>query len=327
MDTVPSLTQRALGSYLGLAVGDALGATVEFMTAREIAVVHRVHRQIVGGGWLKLRAGRVTDDTEMSLAVGDALLRGGLDDVRVIADAFVKWMHSCPIDIGNTCRRGIRRYMLQGTTAAMPEPDSAGNGAAMRNLPSVLATLGNEEAFERVSLKQAHITHNHPFSDAATLTLGRMTRRLLRNEGLAAARAEASLLVECLSTFRFDPWPGMTSGYIVDTVQTVFDAFFTTTSFEECLVKVVNRGGDADTTGALAGQLAGALYGVEAIPARWLKKLDARIQASIREQTIRLLAPQPHYVDAAVQPFRPISLSSSQTSISKVVCQGLFTSP
>ena len=308
--------QRALGSYLGLAVGDALGATVEFMTAREIAAVHRVHRQIVGGVLLRLKPGRVTDDTEMSLALGDALLRGGLEDVRIIADAYVKWMQSCPIDIGNTCRRGIRRYMLQGTAEAAPAPDSAGNGAAMRNLPSVLATLKDEAAFERVSLGQAHVTHHHPLSDAATLTLGRMTRRLLRDEGLSAARAEAQLLIEYLSEFRFDPWPGQTSGYIVDTVQTVFDAFFTTSSFEDCVVKVVNRGGDADTTGAIAGQLAGALYGIDAIPERWLKKLDQTVSTAIRDQTASLLTLQLPRPPARFLPFRPPPLRLEKTPIS-----------
>ena len=293
MDTNPTLTQRALGAYLGLAIGDALGATVEFMTAREITAIHGVHRNIVGGGWLRLKPGQVTDDTEMALALGDALLRGGLDDVNIIARAYVAWMQSCPVDIGNTCRRGIRRYMLEGTATATAAPDSAGNGAAMRNLPAVLATLHDENSFEETSIAQAHVTHNHPLSDAGTLTLGRMTRRLIRGEGLAAAHAEVALLLEYLSVFRFSPWPGMTSGYIVDTVQTVFDAFFTTTSFEECLVKVVNRGGDADTTGALAGQLAGALYGVEAIPERWLKKLSPNVHTAIREQTVHLLALRP----------------------------------
>jgi len=320
MDTNIPLMQRALGSYLGLAVGDALGATVEFMTAREIAAIHKVHRHIIGGGWLRLKPGRVTDDTELSLALGDGLLHGGLEDVRVIADAYVKWMHSCPIDIGNTCRRGIRRYMLQGTATALPAPDSAGNGAAMRNLPSVLATLKDEAAFERVSLAQAHITHHHPLSDAATLTLGRMTRRLLRDEGMSAARAEALLLIDYLAEFRFDPWPGQTSGYIVDTLQTVFDAFFTTTSFEECLVKVVNRGGDADTTGALAGQLAGALYGVDAIPERWLKKLDQNVSTAIHDQTTLLMALQVPRPTTRFLPFRPPPLRLEKNSVSPSTC-------
>ncbi|MFT3782978.1 MAG: ADP-ribosyl-[dinitrogen reductase] hydrolase [Nibricoccus sp.] len=290
MQESPTLMQRALGAYLGLAAGDALGATVEFMTAREIAAIFKVHRHMVGGGWLRLKVGQVTDDTEMALALGEALLRGGVNDTRVIADSYVKWMQSCPVDIGNTCRRGIRRYMLQGTIAAEPAPDSAGNGAAMRNLPVILATLDDEISFERLTLEQAHITHNHPLSDAAVLTVGRMTRRLLRGEGMQAARAEMILLVEVIPDFKFDPWPGNTSGYIVDTVQTVMDALFTTNSFESCLLKAVNRGGDADTTGALAGQLAGALYGIDSIPQIWLNKLDRQIQEAVRGQTAGLLA-------------------------------------
>jgi ADP-ribosyl-[dinitrogen reductase] hydrolase len=304
MDTKSTLMQRALGAYLGLAVGDALGGTVEFMTAREIAAVHREHRHIIGGGWLRLKPGQVTDDTELSLALGDALLHGGMDDTRVAADAFVRWMQSCPVDIGNTCRRGIRRYMLEGTVSAQPSHDSAGNGAAMRNLPVVLATLDDDNAFERSTLAQARITHHHPLSDAATLALGRITRRLLRGKGIAGARAEANALVQQHPEFRFDPWPGRTSGYIVDTTQTVLDAFFNTTSFEECLVKTVNRGGDADTTGALAGQLAGACYGVDAIPERWLNKLAPDTNDAVREQTVHLLSLRPARLTSEHAPFR-----------------------
>jgi ADP-ribosyl-[dinitrogen reductase] hydrolase len=285
-----SLCERALGAYLGLAVGDALGATVEFMTPGEIAAQYRVHRQIVGGGWLQLKAGQVTDDTQMSLARGGALLARGGWDLRAVADALVAWMRSRPVDIGNTCRRGIRRYMLHGSTSAEPAADSAGNGAAMRNLPIVLATLGDPFACRRISIEQAHLTHHHPLSDAATLSLARITQLLLHGGGRAACREVALELVEEHAEFRFEPWPGRTSGYIVDTVQTVFDAFFRTASFEECLVNVVNRGGDADTTGALGGQLAGALYGVEAIPNRWLKRLDPAVDSAIRAQSEGLLA-------------------------------------
>jgi ADP-ribosyl-[dinitrogen reductase] hydrolase len=285
-----SLLDRALGAYLGLAVGDALGATVEFMTAGEIAALYRAHRQIIGGGWLQLKAGQVTDDTQMSLAIGGALLAQDGWNLHVIADALVAWMRSRPVDIGHTCRRGIRRYMLDGSLSAEPAADSAGNGAAMRNLPVALATLGDSAACTRFSLEQAHLTHWHRLSDAATVTLARMTQGLLQGGSRDACRDAADELVERHGEFRFVPWPGRTSGYIVDTVQTVFDAFFHTASFEDCLMVVVNRGGDADTTGALAGQLAGALYGAEAIPARWLKRLDPAVAAAIRTQTEGLLA-------------------------------------
>ena len=285
-----SLSDRALGAYLGLAVGDALGSTVEFMTASEIVASYRIHRHIVGGGWLRLKPGQVTDDTQMSLALGGALVARGGWDLRAVADAFVAWMRSRPVDIGHTCRRGIRRYSLDGSLSAAPAVESGGNGAAMRNLPVVLATLGDPPALEEWSLGQAHLTHHHPLSDVATIALGRMTQVLLRGGPPAEARQVADALVAQYREFRFVPWPGRTSGYIVDTFQTVCDAFFRTTSFEECLVTVVNRGGDADTTGALAGQLAGALYGMQAIPARWLRRLDPTVNVAIRIQTAGLLA-------------------------------------
>src|ERR1035441_7052269 len=86
------LLDRALGSFLGLAVGDALGATVEFMTAREIAARYKIHKDIIGGGWLHLKPGQVTDDTEMALALGSAVLASGGWNARAIADAFLAWM-------------------------------------------------------------------------------------------------------------------------------------------------------------------------------------------------------------------------------------------
>ena len=286
----PTLADRALGAFLGVAIGDALGATVEFYTEREVAAQFKIHKEIVGGGWLHLKPGRVTDDTEMALALGSALIARGGWNLCAIADAFVTWMRSHPIDIGNTCRRGIRRYLHDGSLCAPPAEEDGGNGAAMRNVPTVLASLNDEELLIRRSIEQAHLTHNHPKSDAATVATACMTRRLMLEGNRHACGQIASNLIALHPAFRFSPWPGNASGYIVDTVQTVFEAFFATTSFEECLVRVVNRGGDADTTGALAGQLAGALYGVQAIPARWLKKLDPAVTAAIRLQTPQLLS-------------------------------------
>jgi len=266
-----------------------LGATVEFMTAREIAAQFKIHNQIIGGGWLHLKPGRVTDDTAMALALGSALVASGGWNLRAIADAFVTWMRGRPVDIGHTCRRGISRYLSNGSICAPPSEGDGGNGAAMRNLPTVFVSLDDEVILIQRSIEQAHLTHNHPQSDAATAALACMTRRLLFGAGRSGCDEIARELIARHPPFRFTPWPGRTSGYIVDTVQTVFDGFFSTGSFEECLVRVVNRGGDADTTGALAGQLAGALYGVQAIPDRWLKRLDPVVTAAIRLQTPQLL--------------------------------------
>jgi ADP-ribosyl-[dinitrogen reductase] hydrolase len=284
------LRNRALGAYLGVAVGDALGATVEFMLPREIQYHYGVHREIVGGGWLKLKAGRVTDDTEMSLALGSALIACGGWNASAVADAFVAWLQSKPVDIGNTCRRGIQRYMVKGTLCGPVSESDGGNGAAMRILPLVLATLNDDAAFRRQMLEQAHITHNHPLSDIACLALGEMARVLIKGGGLKECRVLSDVLLAEYPKFRFDPYPGRASGYIVDTVQTVLHHFFTTATFESLVVATVNCGEDADTTGAIAGMLGGALYGAHAIPGRWLDKLDRQVSDAIRQQVDGLLS-------------------------------------
>ena len=283
------LRSRALGAYLGLACGDALGATVEFLMPREIRAQYGTHRDITGGGWLRLKPGQVTDDTEMSLYLGQSILDCGGWNLTAVADAFAAWLKSRPVDVGATCRRGIRRYMLQGSVEGPPSDSDGGNGAAMRNLPVALFTLGNDARFERYSLEQARITHHHPFSDAGTLALGRMAQVLILGGGIKECRAIANRLIARHRQFRVIPYPGRASGYIVDTVQTVLHHFFYTDNFESCVVETVNRCEDADTTGALAGMLAGALYGAEAIPRRWLERLDPEVTRRIREQVEGLL--------------------------------------
>jgi ADP-ribosyl-[dinitrogen reductase] hydrolase len=283
------LYDRALGAYLGLAVGDALGATVEFMLPREIVYKYGTHRDIIGGGWLKLKAGRVTDDTEMSLALGRALLASNGWNANAVADSFVAWLKSRPVDIGNTCRRGIQRYMLSGSLSGPMSEGDAGNGAAMRNLPVVLATLNDDEAFRQQTLEEARFTHNHPLSDAATLALGEMTRTLLKGCGVKECREVVKVLLIEYPKFQFNPYPGRASGYIVDTMQTVLHHFFITDSFETLVVDTVNRGEDADTTGAIAGMLGGALYGASAIPNRWVSKLETKVVSEIHLQVSELL--------------------------------------
>lgn len=282
--------ERALGAYLGFAVGDALGATVEFMMPAEIQHAYGMHRDIIGGGWLKLKPGQITDDTQMSLALGQAIVASGGWNAVAAADAFVGWLKSKPPDVGNTCRRGIQRYMVEGTLTGTPNERDGGNGACMRNLPLALATLNDDAAFVRATPQQCHLTHHHPLSDAATLALGNMVRSLIRGGGIKGCRAEANRLIGDFPEFRFDPYPGRASGYIVDTVQTVLHYFFRTDSFESCVTEVVNRGEDADTNGALAGMLAGAAYGVSGIPGYWLRKLDRDIKTRIEAQTEALLA-------------------------------------
>jgi ADP-ribosyl-[dinitrogen reductase] hydrolase len=292
-----SLHNKALGAYFGLAVGDALGGPLEFLTKREIAY-RGVPTDMLGGGWLKLKPGQITDDTEMSLCLGRAWLEAKGWDTTLSAHYFAEWLKHYPIDVGNTCRRGIRRFMLDGSLQSQQNDGDGGNGAAMRILPIAIATYGDDGLFVQAAIEQAHITHHHPLSDAATLTLGRMVHALFAGQGVKTCRLLANALIKAYPQFKFTPYTGRASGYIVDTMQTVLHHFFFTDNFEDCLIETVSCGEDADTTGAIVGMLAGALYGVEAIPKRWIDKLDSAVRAEIEHQAIALLehalAKEPH---------------------------------
>jgi len=291
------LISRAQGAFLGLAVGDALGATTEFMTPAEIRARFGVHRRMVGGGWLHLKPGQVTDDTEMSLALAGAVLAAGRWDLRSVAEAFLAWLRSRPVDIGATCARGIRRYLHGGTLEAPPNEWDAGNGAAMRVVPVALFTLGDEALLARYAVEQARLTHNHPLSDAACVAVARMVRAAVGGEPFAALRGLADQLASVHPGFAYRGGPGACSPYVVDTLRIAFHSLFTTHSFEHCLVATVNHGGDADTAGAIAGAIAGAYYGPEALPRRWVRRLDRAVRHEVlrvAEALVRLSWPGHH---------------------------------
>ncbi|ACM20939.1 ADP-ribosyl-(nitrogenase)-activating glycohydrolase [Geotalea daltonii FRC-32] len=271
------ILSRSQAAFMGLAIGDALGAPVEFMTTGEIKAKYGLLKDLVGGGWLRLKAGQVTDDTEMTLCIARAMVAEGGMSLRAVADNFAAWLKSRPIDVGDTCRKGIRNYMLKGTLETPFNQWDAGNGAVMRILPVVLANLGNDGELERQVVAQAHLTHNHPLSDSACICLGRMVSHAVCGYSKSRLRKEVDALIAAHPAFRFDPYKGLATGYVVDTMQTVFHHFFRGSNFEECLVSTVNQGGDADTTGAIMGMLAGAYYGMENIPRRWLRKLDRKV--------------------------------------------------
>jgi ADP-ribosyl-[dinitrogen reductase] hydrolase len=279
-----TIVRRARAALLGGAVGDALGATTEFMKPAQIRERIGVHREITGGGWLNLLPGQVTDDTEMTLCVARGIVRTREWNLAAIADRFAHWLSGGPADVGATCRRGILEYVKTRRLEAAPNEWDAGNGAAMRVGPVALCTLGDEELLSRRAVEQAHITHHHPLSDAACVSVGTMIQRGLLGAPLRDLRATAEELAARHPEFRFEGYDGESSAYVPDTLRTVLDAFFSTGSFEECLVKTVNRGGDADTAGAIAGAIAGARYGLSAIPRRWVNALDA----GLREELSRL---------------------------------------
>jgi ADP-ribosyl-[dinitrogen reductase] hydrolase len=287
------IQDRAIAAYLGLAIGDALGATVEFMTPREIVAQYGTHDTMRGGGWLHLKPGQVTDDTTMSLALGESILAQGKVDALAAAQAFDGWMRAKPVDIGNTVRRNLLQFRKTGNPEALYSDHDAGNGAAMRVLPVALATFGQGEGAVRAACRaQAHVTHHCALSDAACECLVFMVQDALRGaDKNHLLHTYAHPLAAQFPDFKFRAVRQQhnPSGYVVDTMQAVFQSFFDTDDFRDCLVDVVNRGGDADTTGAIAGMLAGALHGLDDIPEVWLKSLDANTSRACATQAAALL--------------------------------------
>ncbi len=293
----PDLHQRAEAAYLGLAIGDAFGATVEFMTPREIQHQHGTHKNIIGGGWLNIKPGHVTDDTTMSLALGKAIIASRGIDAVAIATAFDNWMRGKPVDIGNTVRRGLLHFRKTGNPVSPLNEYDAGNGACMRTLPIALATLGEgEEKVLDAVRAQAHVTHNNPVSDAGTFCVVSMIQGALMGASLVdLLNGPVKTLVDLYPEFSFrrkrhdNP-----SGYIVHTLHVVFAALFDTDNLEDCLVYAVNQGGDADTTGAIVGMIAGAVYGPTQLPLRWRKGLAPEVSSACREQALSLLQLAPY---------------------------------
>lgn len=290
-DRSPQL-DRAMAAYVGLAVGDALGATVEFLTPTEIRHQIGVHGNITGGGWLRLKAGQVTDDTTMSLALGESIIAAGNVDAKAAAKAFDAWMRAKPVDIGNTVRRNLITFRQTGNPEAAASEHDAGNGSAMRVLPVALKCYGQPENLTKIANRaQAHVTHHNTLSDAACDTLVFMVQDFLAGrDAIEVERERAGQLVAEFPVFAYDrKRRDNPSGFVVETMQAVLQSFFATDNFEDCLLDVVNRGGDADTTGAIAGMLAGARYGYQAIPRRWLATLDQAVRLRCEEQAASLL--------------------------------------
>jgi len=295
MSTDAEIVDRAEAAFLGLALGDALGATVEFMTPREIAHAYGSHREIRGGGWLRLKPGQVTDDTTMSLALGEEILaRKGEISRLGCARAFDAWMRAKPVDIGNTVRRNLLLFRRTGYPTAPPSEHDAGNGAAMRVLPVALATLGRAEYQVRDACRiQARVTHHNAVSDAACEFIALAVQDFLRGASLREVyrgRIAGLLCAHPQFAFRGKPRRENPSAWIVETMQAVLQALLDVGGFEPCLVDVVNRGGDADTTGAITGMLAGALYGRAALPPRWLAALDPAVHQHCLRQARALVA-------------------------------------
>jgi len=279
------LLSRIRGSLLGLAVGDALGAPLEFLSAAAIRQRYGTLREIVGGGHFGWRPGQGTDDSDLTAAVLDGYLEGySLDGV---AQRFVAWLDGRPRDVGGTTHAALNHLREHndptGSGRAVEGPSSAGNGSLMRCLPTGLIRV-NEEVRRREAAEISAITHSDPRCIDACVAYTDLVALLLEaakpDEALETVLQRTPLhedvrtaLVEAKAAKLRELNP---STFVIDTLRVAVCALLQPASFEEILVEVVNLGGDADSTGAVAGGLLGARDGDVAIPERWLEPLEYR---------------------------------------------------
>jgi ADP-ribosylglycohydrolase len=290
------LNDRVLGALLGLATGDAVGTTLEFRPPGTFEPID----DMVGGGPFQLRAGEWTDDTAMALCLAESLVSTGGFDAADQMRRYVRWYReghlSCTgtcFDIGRTTRAALERFEVSGEPfAGATDPRSAGNGSIMRLAPvAIFFAAHPAEAIERCA-------------DSSRTTHG-------ATEAVDACRYLAALLVGALNgtsrdellSERYTPIPGYWqdhplcpriddvacgsfrrrepprirgSGYVVESLEAALWAFHRSSNFREGCLLAVNLGDDADTTGAVYGQIAGAFYGSNGIPAAWLDRLAMR---------------------------------------------------
>ncbi|MCL6443408.1 MAG: ADP-ribosylglycohydrolase family protein [Alicyclobacillus sp.] len=263
----------AKGALIGLAIGDALGATTEFMRPEEIRRQYGWLSELVGGGWLGLQAGETTDDTAMTLAVAEGIIENPDDPIEAIGRAFIAWKNTNPPDIGNTCRQAFSNYHGDWFEAAELAHKrsggmSAGNGTLMRCLPVAISYPDGNE-MERWTRLQSKMTHYDDLADEACVIYNRIAARVLGGEALLTAmRSELSgtryehAIASCPSC---DP-----DGFVVHTMEWVVYLLSTYREYTDVIERAANEGFDSDTVGAIAGGLKGLEVGYQALPRKYV---------------------------------------------------------
>ncbi len=294
--TLSPENDRRLGALLGLAIGDALGAAVEFKPPGTFEPVTGYR----AGGPHGLNPGEWTDDTSMALALADSQATVGWD-LNDQADRYLSWYRTgeysvngrC-FDIGNATREALERYAETGD-ASMSGPDrehSAGNGSIMRlaPVPIYFADLYPERAVEliRYGYDSSLPTHRAPQATSACAYMTLLLAALMAGKDRAAVLHPEWPMLEVMrsavdvdprvdevigGSFRREPPEIQGSGYVVRSLEAALWAFARANTFEEAVLAAVNLGDDADTTGAICGQIAGACWGRSGIPPKLLDEL------------------------------------------------------
>lgn len=287
---------------IGHAIGDALGVPVEFCSREELKA--NPVSDMRGYGTYPVPAGSWSDDTSMSVAALDSLAKGIIDHDEIMRN-FVEWVENGKytptgksFDIGRTCLQAIRAYLTTKNTSECGQVGeySNGNGSLMRIHPFALfaiakgATLGKLLDIVR---EGSSLTHAHPRTSYAcgiySMVLWDILNGIEKAELLSSIE-NAALLFDGIypeesdhyewafhkkiATKNEDEISG--SGYVVNTLEAALWCLLTTNSYKECVLKAVNLGEDTDTVAAIAGGLAGALYGYDSIPQEWKDTLIKR---------------------------------------------------
>lgn len=293
-----NMYNRIKGALFGVAVGDAIGAPLEMMWADTIKKQYGTVTEMIGGGWLDVKPGEVTDDTQMTLCVADGIDADPENPFEEIGARFVKWFNSRPKDIGTTCACSIRSAMSMAKNPARPSlknwldasynthvtlgGKSAGNGSLMRTVYPGLYYSEKSRAIE-VARTVSSMTHHDKLAENACAFYADVLYSLVPDDdALSRWLRIASSGYNRVFDKGYKPKP---SGYVIDGLEAAVYCILTTDSFENAIVKTVNLGGDADTIGAIAGGLAGALYGFDAIPDRWTACLDKALTDALTALT------------------------------------------
>lgn len=300
------LQQRFRGCLLGLAVGDAVGTTVEFQRRGSFPPV----TDMVGGGPFHLQPGQWTDDTSMALCLGTSLVEKGNFDAGDQMNRYCQWREqgylsstgTC-FDIGITVSQALTEYQISGNPfSGSTNPRSAGNGCLMRLAPIPMFYFPEVDRILHFSGESSRTTHGAEEYIAASRLFGEILFRTL-----SGANKTEILLKHNLDTISSPAVQAIArgeyqnksveeirgTGYVVDSLEAALWCFWTTETYAQAILAATNLGDDADTTAAICGQVAGAFYGELAIPTHWLEQLTMR--AEITELVDRLHLANPAY--------------------------------
>ncbi|MFU9137172.1 ADP-ribosylarginine hydrolase Tri1 [Erwinia tasmaniensis] len=289
---------KAKGALVGLAVGDAIGTTLEFLV-RDSATVS----DMVGGGPFRLKPGEWTDDTSMALCLGETYLEAGYMDMHVFREKLVRWYHHgenssngrC-FDIGNTTRFALDEYLKHGDQwFGNTSPETAGNAAIIRHAP--VAIFNRKSLYKNLTeaKQQSIATHGAVESISSSQYLSLILHHLLnghtKQETFSPHVWPCSLRVLLINAGEYKEKSRSqirSSGYVIDSLEAAIWAVWNTDNFRDAILLAANLADDADSVAATAGQIAGALYGYTEIPKEWRDKLvqEPRI-AAMAEQLFK----------------------------------------